>query len=143
MKKIVVGVDGSDASKNALRWAVDEGRAHGAEVVALCAYEPPAVVPDATPAHPVDLMALVTEFHDAALQIAADAIDEVVRGDSAVAVMPAVVEDLPAQALIEAGAAADLLVVGSRGLGGVAGAVLGSVSQECAQHARCPVVIHK
>ncbi len=143
MRKIVVGVDGSDASKQALRWAVDEARAHGAEVVALCAYEPPMVVPDATPAHPVDLMAVVTEFHDAALQIATDAINEVVDSDSAVTVLPAAVEDLPAKALIAAAAAADLLVVGSRGLGGVAGAVLGSVSQECVQHARCPVLIHK
>ena len=143
MRKIVVGVDGSDASKGALRWAVDEGRAHGAEVVALCAYEAPVVAPDLSPAHPVDLMAAVTEFHDAALQIATLAINEVVGGDSSSTVLPAAVEDPPAKALIDAAAEADLLVVGSRGLGGVASVLLGSVSQECAAHAPCPVLIHK
>jgi nucleotide-binding universal stress UspA family protein len=122
MRKIVVGIDGSDMSKSALRWAVDEARAHGAEVVALCAYEPPAVVPDLSPAHPVDLM---------------------VGDDSSVKVLPAAVEDPPAKALIDAAAEADLLVVGSRGLGAVEGAFLGSVSQECAAHAPCPVLIHK
>jgi nucleotide-binding universal stress UspA family protein len=143
MRKIVVGIDGSDMSKSALRWAVDEARAHGAEVVALCAFEAPAVVPDLSPAHPVDLMGVVTEFHDGALQIANEAVNEVVGDDSSVKVLPAAVEDPPAKALIDAAAEADLLVVGSRGVGAVEGAFLGSVSQECAAHAPCPVLIHK
>jgi nucleotide-binding universal stress UspA family protein len=143
MRKIVVGIDGSDMSKSALRWAVGEGRAHGAEVVALCAFESPVVVPDLGPAHPVDLMGLVTEFRDGALQIANEAVNEVVGDDSSVKVLPAAVEGWPAKALIDAAAGADLLVVGSRGLGAVAGPFLGSVSQECAAHATCPVLIHK
>jgi nucleotide-binding universal stress UspA family protein len=47
----------------------------------------------------------------------------------------------PAQVLLNVADRADLLVVGSRGHGGVAGALLGSVSQHCAHHARCPVLI--
>ena len=61
MEKIVVGIDGSDASKNALRWAVEDARARGAEVVALHAYEAPVSVLDAAPATPIDLPGLVAE----------------------------------------------------------------------------------
>jgi len=50
-------------------------------------------------------------------------------------------EESPAVVLIEASEGADLLVVGSRGLGGFKGLVLGSVSQQCSHHARCPITI--
>ena len=61
--------------------------------------------------------------------------------DADVDVVRSVVVGTPASALIAASAAADLLVVGSRGLGGFRGLLLGSVSQQCAYHAGCPVVI--
>jgi nucleotide-binding universal stress UspA family protein len=50
-------------------------------------------------------------------------------------------QEHPASALIEASDGADLLVVGSRGLGGFRGLLLGSVGHQCVLHARCPVVI--
>ena len=72
MQKIVVGVDGSKQSREALHWAVEEAGARGAAVVALHAYvvEPPA--PDASPAPPFDLPALVTELHEGAVTFEAD-----------------------------------------------------------------------
>jgi nucleotide-binding universal stress UspA family protein len=140
MEKIVVGVDGSDASKDALRWAVEDARARGAEVVALCAYEVPVPAPDAAPAPPVDLPALVAEAHANAQQLATEIVDEVVGNAASVDVAPIAVEEAPAKALLDASRDADLLVVGSHGHG-LSGLFLGSVSLECAQHAACPVVI--
>ena len=140
MEKVVVGVDGSDASKDALRWAVEDARARGAEVIALHAYEVPVPAPDAAPAPPVDLPALVAEAHDNAQQLAAEIVDEVAGNAVSVDIAPIAVEDAPAKALLDASRDADLLVVGSHGHG-LSGLFLGSVSLECAQHAACPVVI--
>ena len=129
MEKIVVGIDGSEASKNALRWAVEDARARGAEVVALHAYEAPVSVLDATTATPVDLPGLTFEA-------------QVIGSVMSVDVAPIAVEDEPTRALVDASRDADLLVVGSHGHG-LSGLLLGSVSLECAQHAACPVVIFR
>jgi nucleotide-binding universal stress UspA family protein len=140
MEKIVVGIDGSDASKDALRWAVEDARARGAEVVALHAYEVPVPVLDAAPATPVDFSGLVAEALAGAQEFVTGVVDEVVGNSVTVGVAPIAVEDEPAKALLDASRDADLLVVGSHGHG-LSGLFLGSVSLECAQHAACPVVI--
>jgi nucleotide-binding universal stress UspA family protein len=142
MEKIVVGIDGSDASKDALRWAVEDARARGAEVVALHAYEAPVPALDAAPATPIDLPGLVAEALDDAQQFVAKVVDEVVGNVVSVDVAPIAVEDEPVQALLDASRDADLLVVGSHGHG-LSGLLLGSVSLECARHAACPVVIFR
>lgn len=142
MEKIVVGIDGSAASKDALRWAVEDARARSAEVVALHAYEVPAPAPDAAPSSPVDLPALVGEAHADAQQFVAEVVDEVVGNAVSVDVAPIAVEDTPAKALLDASRDADLLVVGSHGHG-LSGLFLGSVSLECVQHAACPVLIYR
>jgi nucleotide-binding universal stress UspA family protein len=142
VEKIVVGIDGSNQSRDALRWAVEDARARGAEVVALHAYEAPAPAPDAVPAPPVDLPALIAEVHDDAQQFVTKVVDEVVGNSVSVDVAPIAVEDAPARALVDASRDADLLVVGSHGHG-LSGLLLGSVSLECAQHAACPVVIFR
>jgi nucleotide-binding universal stress UspA family protein len=142
MEKIVVGIDGSDASKNALRWAVEDARARGAEVVALHAYEVPEPALDATPMAPPNFPELVAEAQDYAQQLVTEVVDEVAGNAVAVDVAPIAVEDTPARALLDAARDADLLVVGSHGHG-VSGLFLGSVSLECAQHAACPVLIYR
>jgi nucleotide-binding universal stress UspA family protein len=143
MAKIVVGVDGSEDSKNAFRWAVEEARLRGAPVVALLAWETSLPPPDLTPAPPPDFAGFVSELQDRALDSVAAVVREVVGEDATVTVEPAAVEGPPASVLIEAARDADLLVVGSRGHGGFAGLLLGSVSQQLAQHAPCPLVIHR
>jgi nucleotide-binding universal stress UspA family protein len=142
MEKIIVGVDGSDASKDALRWGVEDARARGAEVVALHAYEVLVPAPDASPAAPLDLPALVAEIHEGGLQLVTDVVDEVVGNTVSVDVAPIAVEGLPARALLDASRDGDLLVVGPIGMG-VSDLLLGSVALECAQHAACPVVIYR
>jgi len=142
MEEIVVGIDGSEPSKDALRWAVEDARVRGAEVIALHAYEEPMPVLDAAPATPLDLPGLVTEFHEGALQFVTEIVDEVVGNAATVNVAPITVEETPAKALLDAARDADLLVVGSHGHG-LSGLLLGSVSLECAQHAACPVLIHR
>jgi nucleotide-binding universal stress UspA family protein len=142
MEKIVVGIDGSDVSKDALRWAVEDARARGAEVVALHAYEVTVPTTDAVPTAPVGLPGLIFEAQDDAQQFVTTVVDEVVGNSVSVDVAPIAVEDEPAKALLDASRDADLLVVGSHGHG-FSGLFLGSVSLECAQHAACPVLIYR
>jgi len=142
VQKIVVGIDGSDASKQALRWAVEDARVRGAEVVALHAYEVPVLAPEAVPVSPVDLPGLVAEAHAGAQQFVTEVVAEVAGNAVSVDVAPIAVEETPARALLEAARDADLLVVGSHGLG-LSDLLLGSVSLECAQHAACPVLIFR
>ena len=139
MSTIVVGVDGSEGSKLALRWACEEAaRLDGAKVVAVATWTYPVVA--ASPWMggydvPMDL----TEPTAQALQ---DAVDEVVAaGAPAAQIETKVVCGPAAGTLIEAGKDADLLVVGSRGLGGFTGLLLGSVSHQVAAHAPCPVIV--
>jgi nucleotide-binding universal stress UspA family protein len=143
MEKIVVGIDGSEESRNALRFAVEEGEAHGARVVALHAWEAPvAAVDPSLTAPPVDYPALLVEVREAAERFAETFVEEAV-GDKRDRVEPLAVEGSAAAALLDAAEDADLVVVGSRGHGGFARLVLGSVSEQVAHHAPCPVVIHR
>lgn len=138
-----MGVDGSDGSKRALRFALDEARVHGARVVALHSWQPPVVPVDVTPVPPLDIAAAVSELHESALRLVTAVVEDVVGDDSDVDVEAVAVEGPAASALVDAARDADLLVVGSRGLGGFTGLLLGSVSQQCVQHATCPVVVHR
>jgi nucleotide-binding universal stress UspA family protein len=141
VNKIVVGVDGSDESKNALRWAVDEARVHGASVAAVHAWQAPPPVPELTPVPTYDI-SILPELREASVRFVAEVVKEVV-GESDVSVEPAAVEGPAAAVLTDAARDADLLVVGSRGHGGFTGLLLGSVSQQLAHHSPCPVVIHR
>lgn len=130
--RIVVGVDGSEGSLEALRWAVDEARRRDVPVEVVCAWHQPFVAP-------THILGDVKLFADAVLESLDAAIATV--DITGVAVERQLVTGNAAYGLIRASKGAALLVVGSRGRGGVTGMVLGSVSQQVAHHSHCPVVI--
>lgn len=134
MTKLVVGIDGSDGSRAALRWAAAEARLRGVPLVAVEAWEfSPLIFAADVPMALDDLRASVVDHLHALVA------DEV--GDGGPEVTELVVEQAPVPALLGQCAPDDLLVVGSRGRGGFAGLLLGSVSHQLASHAPCPVVI--
>lgn len=140
MKGIVVGVDDSPEALRALRWAIEEARLRSATVHVMSAWEFP--FKGLGPEHYDG-----TEHDATAGPLEQSALDELAEavaaagGDTGVTVDRHVVRASPVRMLLDAAQDADLLVVGSRGHGGFAGLVLGSVSQQCVQHAACPVVV--
>ena len=136
-RRIVAGVDGSHPSLEALRWAIGQAELTGSSVDAVIAWQPSAASGLGWGA----AMVGQTEYAELAEKTLAEAISRVADPASRVTVRPMVGEGNAAQVLLDASAGADLLVVGSRGHGGFAGALLGSVSQHCTHHAHCPVVV--
>lgn len=138
MGGIVVGVDGSQNSLDALRWGASEARLRGVELRAVGTYTTPIMstgyevaVPD-----PDDLDAAASTMLDAAV----DAVRE--GGDlEGVDVRTEVLEGHAGERLISLSEDADLLVVGSRGHGGFMGLLLGSVTNYVVNHSVCPVVV--
>ena len=137
MERIVVGVDGSEAGQDALRWAVAEAQSRGAHLQIVHAWQLPYVGPTPFAGMAIDLDDLEASARAELEQAVAD-ID--LTGLAAPAEM-VLVNRAPAVALVEAAKGADLLVVGTRGRGGFAGLLLGSVSQQLTHHAPCPIVI--
>jgi nucleotide-binding universal stress UspA family protein len=134
MARIVVGTDGSEGARAALRFAVEEARLRSAKLEAVYAWHYPALA--LTAPVPATYDDELEESAKELLQTALDGIDT-----SGVEVDRELVRGPAASALTELAKGADLLVVGSRGHGGFKGLLLGSVSQQCAHHAPCPVVI--
>jgi nucleotide-binding universal stress UspA family protein len=139
VSRIVAGVDGSPAALAALRWAVRQAALTGASVDAVIAWQYPMV----TSGYAWAPVAMVepADYEEIAEKIVTDAISSVVDPGSHVHARAVVQQGTTAQVLIDAAAGADMLVVGSRGHGGFAGALLGSVSQHCVHHAPCPVAV--
>ena len=137
--RIVAGVDGSDSSLSALRWAIRQAGLTGAAVDAVAAWHFPAAaasygyVPVGTGED--------NDFKEITEKVLADAISSTLDPGSDVRVRSHVIEGNAAQVLIDASDGAELLVVGSRGHGGFTEALLGSVSQHCVHYAHCPVVV--
>jgi nucleotide-binding universal stress UspA family protein len=138
---IVVGVDGSEGSLEALRWAADEARLRGAKLVAVHAWSAPYAPAMPGIGEPAALPVDRTVVQQAADEALEASLREAGVPREGIELERAVIEDSPAYALLEQAEDADLLVVGSRGHGRIAGALLGSISQQVAQHAPCPVVI--
>jgi nucleotide-binding universal stress UspA family protein len=140
--RIVVGVDGSEPSTAALRWAIEEARLREARLVAVHAWTfvstPSLGDPGLAPVAATTLMDDLTIEREGAEHV----LDEALAGVPEAADAERVVsEGSPGEVLVAAAEGADLVVVGSRGRGGLRSALLGSVSSHVAQHAACPVVI--
>jgi nucleotide-binding universal stress UspA family protein len=132
--RIVVGVDGSAPSAQALRWAVALAKLTGQEVHGVSAWTQPTaygwgpIIDD-------------TDWEENACVVLAEAVKEALDDADAALVRQVVVHGHPAQVLLDAAADADLIVVGNRGRGGFAGLLLGSVSRHVSANAPCPVLV--
>jgi len=137
-KTVVAGVDGSTASRAALTWAAAEAAEHGAELVVVHVWEPPLLAAAGLGSVPHGPIA---ETAKDAEKLLLGVVTEELGDNPPVPVQPRVKRGHPAEVLIDESKDADLLVVGTRGRGGFAGLVLGSVSQHVAAYARCPVTV--
>ena len=145
---VVVGVDGSAESRVALRFALRDAARRKAGVRVVAAYEPPEYWATAYGLRSLPSPAEMVAENEA---VARGAVEAVVADDptlaptgdglAAVPVEIVAVPGPPAKALIEQSSGAALLVLGHRGRGGFASAVLGSVGLHCVLHATCPVTI--
>ncbi|MGP0031516.1 MAG: universal stress protein [Acidimicrobiales bacterium] len=133
-RRIVVGVDGSPEGGRALDWAIAEARQRGAVLVVVTAWMFPMALGYA-------FTTTVHEVHQRARDVVEDAISHVADVAPEVDVRGVTPDQPPAPALVDVSKGADLLVVGSRGLGGFKGLLLGSVSQYCVRHAACSVSV--
>jgi nucleotide-binding universal stress UspA family protein len=141
MNVIVVGVDHSDGGRAALAFAYEEARLRKAKLRAVNAwqygYNGYVGFESAVPAGGID----ASELRAAAAVALDTTVREALPDPDGVEIEQRLVEGTAGAVLVGQSREADLLVVGSRGHGGFAQLVLGSVSQQCAQHAACPVVI--
>ena len=132
---VVVGVAGSPSSQAALRWAVRYAGLIGGTVDAVVAWEMPG-------AYGWSALAVDADFDEAvARQRLSQELNDVLGAGEAASARGLVVRGNTVEVLLMAAEGAEALVVGSRGRGGFARALLGSVSQHVAHHAKCPVVI--
>jgi nucleotide-binding universal stress UspA family protein len=138
MSGIIVGVDGSAHSRKALEYAAKEAVAHHTSLTVLTVHQ---AVRDVygSASHYVDDASLT----DKARQAAQAETDEVLAGiaEKPESVTVKAVHGLPADELVKAAEDAEMVVMGSRGAGGFARLVLGSVATQVSHHANCPVLI--
>ena len=141
MGVIVVGVDQSAGAKAALQFALEEARLRNATLRVVHAWQFGYLGATGLEGTLPAVGGELDEFR----RVAADELDaiiaEAVADGGGVEIERRVDQGPAAAALVEESRHADLLVVGSRGHGGFASLLLGSVSQQCAHHAHCPVVI--
>lgn len=140
MDTVIVGVDGSPQADAALLWAIEEARLRGGRLVVVLAYTylDQRHLPGEPEFDP-------TYSREHAERVLATIVERVTGGEApeGLEIEERAVEELAVRALLDTAADADLLVVGSRGRGGFAGLLLGSVSQQVVTHAPCPVAVHR
>jgi nucleotide-binding universal stress UspA family protein len=141
--RIVVGVDGSEESAAALRWAVEEAKLRDARVEAVHAWSfvPMATTADSglVPMAWTESTEMLTATHEAAARVAEEQVESVLGAGHGVDV--SLVQGDASDALLATAKGADLLVVGNRGRGALKEMLLGSTSGRVADHAPCPVVV--
>lgn len=135
--RIVVGIDGSSSSLDALAWAGRQADLTGAQLDVVMTWEWPSSLGWAVP--------IPDDFDPEAevRQTIAKAVAPVRAAHPGLTISERAEEGHPAPVLVEASKGADLLVVGSRGHGEFVGMLIGSVSEYCAGHADCPVLVHR
>lgn len=136
MQRIVVGIDGSETAAAALSWAISETRLRNAQLDVVLAWQMPYIgsFPYAAAFDP-------TPFEQVARQTVDSAMTEAEGAGLGHPPQSSLMNGGAAEAVLDAAKGADMVVIGSRGLGGFKGMLLGSVSQQIAHHATCPVVI--
>ena len=134
-KPLVVGVDGSVASQNAVRWAAAEAVARGVELHVVHAFIWPLFQ---VPLGPTDM---APGLRAAADRILAEAVELARKAEPAVEVSGSVIDGFPFPVLKRASGGADLVVIGSRGLGATLTVLIGSTAVDLVAHAQCPVVV--
>jgi nucleotide-binding universal stress UspA family protein len=137
MNTIVVGVDGSEHGEAALAFAAEEAALRGAHLLIVCAWETPMVVAPMG-YYPAEAFEGLAEN---AKSIAQSAVARVAELQPVVTCEGRAIEGQPAAVLLKEAEQADMIVVGSRGRGGFANLLLGSVTQQVVHHAPCPVVV--
>ena len=139
MGTVVVGVDGSAGSERALRFAAQEARQRSARLRVVHAWHVPAMTGAGGFAvvYPIS----PAEFETGAKKVLEKSLEGLGDELAGLEVDRVVEQGQASGVLIEQAEGAELLVVGTRGHGGFAGLLLGSVSQQCAHHAHCPVAI--
>jgi nucleotide-binding universal stress UspA family protein len=141
MGVIVVGIDQSAGAKEALRFAIEEARLRHATLRAVHAWQFGYVGATGIEGYLPVVGGELDELRRSAATVLDEALQEVGVDAGEVEIERRVDQGPAAAVLVEKSRGADLLVVGSRGYGGFASLLLGSVSQQCAHHAECPVVI--
>jgi nucleotide-binding universal stress UspA family protein len=139
--RVAVGVDGSAESLAALSHAVEQAARRGTGVRVVSAFLPPQYWPNA---YGLSAPPTIEEVKADLRMIASRMVEQVVAAQDALASVPVELHEVsgwPAKVLIEQTRGADLLVVGHRGRGGFASALLGSVGLHCVLHAQCPVTV--
>jgi nucleotide-binding universal stress UspA family protein len=132
--RIIVGVDGSEDSKQALRWAVAQAERTGQHIEAIAAWEVPVTIlllPTATE----------QDYADRSAAVLSDTLHEAIGDEPPVVVRARTREGRAAHVLTSEATPEDTLVIGSHGRGELPGMHLGSTASYCVHHAPCPVVV--
>jgi nucleotide-binding universal stress UspA family protein len=139
MSGIIVGVDGSGHSQRALAWAMNEAAVRHVPLSVLTVH--PAIVGyfGDVDTSPRDLE--LTEQTQAAVKTETDQVLAGLDGPRPESVTVRAVHGFPVEELVNASKDADMVVLGSRGMGGFTRTLLGSTAGQVVQHAHCPVVI--